>query len=276
MNVKLLNTLRKVCGYRMPRMGSFIAHPLMRRLPPSFEVELLPGVRCTINPKDEVQLQAYWLGSRFEAETQRDLLGWAETGTAFFDIGANFGFYSALIGSRFPKLPIYPFEPNPGTFQRLKNLAERNSLKNVHPQALALSDQSGELEFFEGIFDTGSSSFGVNKDRPGKSIGMVPTIAFDEWLAQVGLETPASPEWFAKIDVEGFEPKVLRGMASALKSKSFFALTIEVSPYNLGNCGSTAGDLYEPLLSAGYQPSVPLARIEADKLINVIFALPAR
>ena len=43
----------------------------------------------------------------------------SEEGTAFIDIGANVGVYTFSLLSRFPRMKIFAFEPNPKTFGKL-------------------------------------------------------------------------------------------------------------------------------------------------------------
>ena len=66
----------------------------------------------------------------------------------FFDIGANIGFYSVVIGNDDSVGKINAFEPMPDCISEIVANLKRNSLDTkgqVFP--IALSDKSGELDF---------------------------------------------------------------------------------------------------------------------------------
>ena len=68
-----------------------------------------------------------------------------------FDIGAHVGFYtllsSILVG---PNGHVYAFEPLPRNLKYLKEHLRINKITNVHVFELAVSNLSGEGQFFEG------------------------------------------------------------------------------------------------------------------------------
>jgi FkbM family methyltransferase len=60
-----------------------------------------------------------------------------------FDIGANVGFFSVLMGTLFPTATIFAFEPVELTFAFLNYNLGRNGVKNVIPFNFGLSDKTG-------------------------------------------------------------------------------------------------------------------------------------
>ena len=68
----------------------------------------------------------------------------------FIDIGSNIGYYSLLAAKSNPKIKVYAFEPALGPKYYLKKNIESNKFEdNIEYFDLALSNQSGEIEFFE-------------------------------------------------------------------------------------------------------------------------------
>ena len=72
--------------------------------------------------REEVQATTYWFGTRYEAPTPHILRRWGKDAQLFFDIGANYGFFSFFMHGVRPDLPIHAFEPNPKTFSQSKRL----------------------------------------------------------------------------------------------------------------------------------------------------------
>lgn len=134
----------------------------------------------------------YWRG---------DLPGFAslpiKDGTVVADIGANIGIMSRMFASRGGI--VHAFEPSPSALELLEvNTAD---LPNVTIHRVALSDGEGTTRFNE-LY--GNSVSSISKEgievpmRTLDSIGIMPTVI--------------------KIDVEGYEHRVLRGAAETIRS----------------------------------------------------------
>jgi FkbM family methyltransferase len=126
-----------------------------------------------------------------------------------------------------------------------------NNLERLHPVGVGVSDAGGELRLHLIEPITAHSSFGLLPHfatDPGVS---VPVVEFDEWCANEGL-TPAAGAWVGKIDVEGWEHRVLRGMSHALSTRSFRGLVVELNEYTLTACGSSTGEIIAYLGRFGY------------------------
>jgi FkbM family methyltransferase len=135
------------------------------------------------------------------------------------DIGANVGQSVLSFYTVFPQARAVSFEPNPETFNKLQRLTARFPQLQVYPSGV--SDEVGEAELFipsyngnalTGLasFDYESAKLWLGKTRvlrfdPRKltvSSRKVPLVRLDD----LGLE----PD-FIKIDVQGFEHRVLVG-----------------------------------------------------------------
>jgi len=108
------------------------------------------------------------------------------------------------------------FEPNPVAAARARENLARNQL-SFKVYELALSDSNGEIRFeCHGAVDSVGHVV-VGPPKSHSATRMVPCITFDEFLRQHGdLEFPVS---LVKIDVEGHENWVLRGMRQFLAEK---------------------------------------------------------
>lgn len=152
-------------------------------------------------------VNGYWLGS-YESEQVKIFESEIKNGDIFFDIGANVGFYS-LLAAEFigPFGKVFSFEPLPENFNYLKKHIEINGYKNIFPFLAAISDKSG-FAFFGGIINRSQGKLTESGEFK------VEAISIDDWI---NLKKLPNPNVF-KIDVEGAEFLVLKGMEKTLKN----------------------------------------------------------
>ncbi|MBS0659701.1 MAG: FkbM family methyltransferase [Verrucomicrobia bacterium] len=246
--------VRRRCGFRFPPLGRLAFEGMFKVLPKRVDIELFPGLRAELDFQDETMRGTYWQGSRFEAPTCQVLLDWAEHGASrFFDIGSNYGFFSWWLLSKCPRIQVDAFEPNPETMRRVESIRERNRLDRLRIWNIGLSDRPGRLTLHAGVVDSGHSTFGQHPQMSGRKISDVEVCTFATWLEGAGLSLPTTPQWVAKIDVEGFETKVLRGMGTALAAKAFIGLVVEANSFTLEFCGSSVSEVRSIMAGHGYQ-----------------------
>lgn len=131
----------------------------------------------------------------------------------FYDIGANIGIYSCLVGTCDPSVSIVSFEPHPSNSERLQENIEINGLsERASVFEVALSDSEGEttLAAPDGSDELGEGSFSIGAVTDDAVA--VSTISADKLIESENLPPPS----VIKIDVEGAEGKVLRGMQDVL------------------------------------------------------------
>ena len=152
---------------------------------------------------------------------------------AFFDIGANTGFY-ALLAACAGAQQVRAFEPVPAIADLLSaNLALNGvqAASTIALHRLALSDQSGEASLFlpdqgHGLIETSAS---LNPEFRAVHSGAltVPLCRLDNHLADQPLADGLA--LVIKIDVESWEPQVLRG-ASRTVDRHRPAIFVEILP----------------------------------------------
>ena len=134
----------------------------------------------------------------------------------FLDIGANIGVFSLCIGS-LPGIEVMAFEPEPLNFQRLGRNIATNREARVRPFNLACGDIHGSSLDFSVPFDgnRGVPFVGRYENPPIFALELrVPCVTIDRFLEQEGIKEIAG----FKIDVEGYELEVLRGMEAMLRN----------------------------------------------------------
>lgn len=124
-----------------------------------------------------------------------------------WDIGANRGNHAAAMLAHCDRL--FAFEPDPNQFPRLASLIGATDRATAVP--VELSDAEGELPFF--FHQPGQSASVERRDRAPDALA--PMITGDAFARDNGIEDLD----FVKIDVEGHELSVLRGMAGVIESQ---------------------------------------------------------
>ncbi|GJM09394.1 MAG: hypothetical protein DHS20C11_16700 [Lysobacteraceae bacterium] len=160
----------------------------------------------------------------------------------FVDVGANVGSYTVLAcGARQAKGLC--FEPAPGTYQRLRaNLGLNDLFATVTALQQGVGDANGTARFTTGL---GSVNHIVgNSDQRTDTID-VPVTTLDHALRD---EAPT----IIKIDVEGYEEKVLASAAETLARPELHSIIAEI------NGSLRYGDNAEPVLEQlrlhGFEP----------------------
>lgn len=156
----------------------------------------------------------YSLGAS-EPAVQRAMEAHLKPGDVFYDIGANVGFLS-LLGAKLvgPKGHVYCFEPLPSILPLLARNLDQNGFSNYDIIEAAVSDRSG----------TASLATDRGELRAMLTPNMASTI--DVSLVTLDkLDLPAAA--LIKIDVEGAETQVLRGMTRVMREHRP-ALIIEI------------------------------------------------
>lgn len=134
-------------------------------------------------------------------------------GGTFLDIGANVGLVSLLVADKVEHAIL--FEPSPTPAQRAKNNISINDLKfEVFP--LALSDATGTIEF-ENLSGASPCNRTVDGFTTSAPTIKVERITFDDFMRKYNV--PAGSIRAVKVDVEGHENSVLRGMVGFLKNQ---------------------------------------------------------
>lgn len=144
-----------------------------------------------------------------EMPIQQALAAQLKPGHVFFDIGANVGFFS-LLAARLvgPTGRAVAFEPVPANAAAIRRNAALNGFQHIDVVEAAVGDGAGEIELVLTRHPGGAS---IIQDLPSPDITgrtRVPLIRIDDLHTRGRIPTPS----FVKIDVEGAEPAVLRGM----------------------------------------------------------------
>jgi FkbM family methyltransferase len=175
----------------------------------------LYGKQLNIGPNPSALCQRRWLG---KLSPEPETVAWIESlraGEIFFDVGANVGTFSVRAALR--GLKVFSFEPVLQHYWELCTMLELNpGGLDVSAYHVALSDAPTV-----GIMGRGRSTHTLHHG----TFGAVGTVAFA--LNDLAELLGVYPH-HVKIDVDGDEPRVLKGMYKLLPTIK--SLLVEVDP----------------------------------------------
>jgi len=180
---------------------------------------------------------------RYEPHVTKAVKDILKPGDVFMDLGANIGYYT-LLGARLvgETGKVIAFEPNAHNLVLLYASIVENALKNVLVFPLAASDSPQVLRL------QAFGSIGFLVPPAGLQLGAqyVQAVVVDEILmAERRIDA-------VKLDIEGYEPFAVRGMAMLLEKHRPVVLT-EFSPWHIEHRSGLAPRAYlDWLASKGY------------------------
>lgn len=181
-----------------------------------------------------------------EKENATDIIASLQSKDVFWDVGAYVGLLTVLAARKVTNGKVVSVEPDPGCFERLKKHVGMNDISNVELINSGLGDSPGKL-----VLNT-SGGYG---DAPSffqkqlKDEVAVPVKTLDGICA----ERPELAPTVLKIDVEGFEERVLRGGVQALASEKLRMIFLEVHPVVMAREGESMANLFSLLEQNGFK-----------------------
>ena len=174
----------------------------------------------------------------YEPEETKWLQDILKPGMIVVDVGANVGYYSFIAASLVGASGlVYSFEPSNIAFDILvANWSKNNMVINILTQNTALGEEEGQMELFsadglpDNTYNIHSPSFLDREDqhylkdgKTGTNMGFKQITTLDKFCKDRMIDHID----FIKIDVEGMEFPVLKGMTTLLKTHSVKWLMIE-------------------------------------------------
>jgi FkbM family methyltransferase len=225
-----------------------LANAYLARSPKSFSSATAAGFTISGNTADVLQRHVHVFGV-WEPPLTRWVQSQLRPGDLFLDFGANIGYFTLLAARAVgPSGRVIAFECMPSILEQLRRNIVENGVENVTVEPVIAGDEAGRSEVFLGpSVNVGIS--GTSWMPGGRSEGYVRRV--------VAADAVPRDLWerirLIKIDVEGEEMNVLRGLAPLIDSLSAGAsLVVEVSPERLEARGTTAQELFGFLTDRGF------------------------
>lgn len=242
----IFNLVVKIGGKLKLRRFDFISNlnnNIRRKLKPEFIVTKYNHT-IFLDKNDSLRLSIRGEWDVSEAKIMEDLI---KEGDVVVDIGANIGYFtlilSKLVGERGH---VYSFEPDPENFYLLKKNVEVNSIHNVTLINKAVSDITGDVEFYSNIDDTSMSS--LYKLTKSHTSIKCKSIKLDDYFKDIKKKIG-----FIKIDVEGAEGFATNGARSFFEKNKDIKMITEIVPPLIEKSGFGHKNYIEMLKQLGFK-----------------------
>ncbi|HLN03872.1 MAG TPA: FkbM family methyltransferase [Bryobacteraceae bacterium] len=212
-----------------PRPLKLIANALIRRIIPK-RLAVSGGV-VVLNPRDPVVSGALTFGVYEKPETTFFCEA-CKPGMTVLDIGANVGYYTALAMARVAGGSIIAMEPDEESFRYLQQTVHANGAVNTICVPKAAASQNGTVRLYTSTLNRADNRLYPNELASDSCD--VEAVTVDSLLAE--LHVPSVD--LVKIDVQGFEGHVLRGMRATISQSPHLIILIEFWPHGLRSAGT--------------------------------------
>jgi FkbM family methyltransferase len=174
--------------------------------------------------------QLRWLESvQVRADLDPDLealMTAVRPGDVVYDVGANMGLFSIMLGHRVGAGGlVVSFEPQAEVFEHLQTNIHLNGLRNVRAFRKALGAYS-EASFVSSARESVLSRLRTAEDSAAGPREPVDVVVGDDFVTAEDLPVPR----LVKIDVEGAEYWVIRGLAKTLSQPACQMVCCEIHP----------------------------------------------
>ncbi len=185
----------------------------------------------------------------FEPKIEKFILSNVRPDTVFVDVGANLGYFSLRVTTEYPDVQTLAFEPNSSLASLFRKSAALNGAEErIQIEEMGLSDEDGSCSLLVDPLHSGLSRI-TQETTTDPSSSQIRMDTWDEWIQKNPISLPVS---VVKVDVEGAEMKVLRGMRDWL-TKHRPMLVVEANDNNLSKYGSSQGELALFVKDLGYK-----------------------
>jgi FkbM family methyltransferase len=164
-------------------------------------------------------------------------------GQVVVDVGANQGIFtllfSRLVG---PAGRVIALEPAPALFETLDRNCRLNAAQNVTRLQMAAGESRSQGVLHCSRFNSGDNRLTDSLNGSSLPVQIAP---LDDLL-------PVGQVNLAKIDVQGYELRVVMGMQAILERSATITVCFEFWPSGLKYAGCTPGDLLDFFVDRGF------------------------
>lgn len=211
-----------------------------------FTKKLAPNLVMELSAFDHVERHLLWYGS-YEKNESRTMQSFITSKTIFIDIGANVGYYS-LLAAHISKLgQVYSFEPVSTTYNKLLRNISLNNFSIIQCFQIAISNFTGKAT----VFISADDNTGMSGLQSAENFSGTAEVINCTTLDQVVTDYRIPKVDLIKIDVEGSEVNVLKGMEMVLHVYKPILL-IEISATTLAMYNEKIETIFQLLFAKNY------------------------
>jgi len=199
-----------------------------------------------LDMEDEPSQAAIFKTGGWEPKVTAFLLEKLKPGMIFIDVGAAIGWFTIIAASIVGRSGrVIAFEPAPHRFRTLFENVKLNTDGNVECVNKAVSSEKGEayISGQEILMYLSPSKSRFKRNVP------IDVVTLDSYLKRRGVERVD----MMKIDVEGAELRVLKGMEQTIRNSGEIKIICEVHIPYLSRYGDSVDQLFEYTRSMGLE-----------------------
>ncbi|MFH2024276.1 MAG: FkbM family methyltransferase [bacterium] len=235
-----------------------------------FVIKEVQGSRMLLNLNDAGISRELCLTGVHEPESTKQYVKELKSGMTIFELGANVGYY-ALLGAKVigETGKIIAFEPSPVNMENFRlNVVLNNLEDRVESYQMGIGSSVGILKF--NVVNKGNMSSFFQRKEDGV-VEMCDTIDVPVTTVDAFIENNPCKIDYMRMDVEGFEVEIFKGMKNFLKSEyapeGFF---IEIHCGLLNENNTSCREFVENLSSYDYEISIARWRGIPELSVNSI------
>jgi len=204
------------------------AYYLLARPKDSEKAVSFEGIEVLFRVQSPLELRLvetpFQKGMGDERMVLKELIEALDIGDVAYDVGASIGIHTLFMAKKVgQKGQVIAFEPEAGSFESLRKNIRLNELNNVTPFQRALGSDFAESMLYSRGVTAGFSLLEGVKGTQGQRVKIIPGDSL--------VETDKLPfPKVVKIDVEGYELYVIRGLEKALRRKECRMVCCEIHP----------------------------------------------
>ena len=223
-------------------LAGILSHLILLRKNPTI-IKEVDNTKFELDLREVIDSSIYFSGT-FEEDVEKNIHSLVKPGMCVLDIGANVGYHTFRMSKlTIPSGQVYAIEPTSWAYRRLiRNASLNPDLNNIIFSQLGLSNA-----------DTGTvpvqfqSSYRLDGKQQSTTEN-IELITLDTYLEREGITKLD----FIKLDVDGFEGKVLQGASKSL-NKMRPIILMELNPSTMLENDDDPDVMVQILMQAGYR-----------------------
>ena len=223
--LKFIVRVLKFLVFRIILIKRCLSYYFLKLITGSVIIREIQGSKMYLDLKDKGISSDLALDGIREPESTKMIQKILRKGNIVVDIGANIGYY-ALMESRLVGKDgtIYAIEPSPTNIEFLNKNIKLNNCKNIDVYQIGMGSKEGLVKMYI------SPHSNLNSLIPLKNKKIIKVIDINTTRLDTFLEDKRYPD-LIRMDVEGYEYNIIKGMKNTLKVKKPLKLFIELHPH---------------------------------------------